>query len=214
MGAKLKEKIQNFQAALLSLDKLKSDSLFQQELNESSPIEVVEQLVVPALTNIGEAWHDGTLALSQIYMSGRMCEELVDRILPPSDPERKHQPRSAVVVLNDYHMLGKRIVYSIMRASGFELFDYGRMDVAQLIEQIQTDKLKVILISVLMLPSALKIRELRDALDAAGINIKILVGGAPFLFDSELWKAVGADAMGENASDAVHIVENWMEEMS
>jgi len=210
----LKEKIQNFQAALLSLDKLKSDSLFQQELCESSPIEVVEQLVVPTLTNIGQAWHDGSLALSQIYMSGRLCEELVDRTLPPSDPDRKHQPRSAVVVLNDYHMLGKRIVYSLMRASGFELFDYGRMDIPQLIEQIQTDKPKVILISVLMLPSALKIRELRDTLDALGIHIKILVGGAPFLFDSELWKAVGADAMGENASDAVQIVESWMEEMS
>jgi methanogenic corrinoid protein MtbC1 len=26
-------------------------------------------------------------------------------------------------------MLGKRIVYSVMRASGFELFDYGRMEV-------------------------------------------------------------------------------------
>jgi methanogenic corrinoid protein MtbC1 len=143
-------------------------------------------------------------------MSGRFCEELIERVFPPSDPDRKHQPRSAVVVLSDYHMLGKRIVYSLMRASGFELFDYGRMDVAELVQRTQADGIKVLLISVLMLPSALKVREVRDAL---GPETRIAVGGAPFLFDAQLWQEVGADAMGRSAADAVRIVERWMEEM-
>jgi len=170
--------------------------------------------VVPALERIGNDWDSGALALSQIYMSGRFCEELVDRVLPPSDPDRKHQPRTAIVVLNDYHMLGKRIVYSIMRASGFELFDYGRMDVAELVERARADRIRVLLVSVLMLPSALRIREVRDAFDAAGVELKIVVGGAPFLFDSQLWQEVGADAMGRSAADAVDIVQAWLEELS
>lgn len=210
---KVKDKILLFQDALLSLDKVKALNIFNEALTENSSIDVVEQVVVPALENIGQGWQEGTLALSQIYMSGRFCEEMVDRVLPPSDPDRKNQPRSAIVVLNDYHMLGKRIVYSVMRASGFELYDYGRMDVDELVERVQTDGLRVLMISVLMLPSALKIREVRDALDAASINIKILVGGAPFLFDTELWHDVGADAMGKNAADAIQIIESWMEEM-
>ena len=70
------------------------------------------------------------------------------------------------------------------------------------------------MISVLMLPSALKVREVRQRLDEHDSDIKILVGGAPFLFDSQLWQDVGADAMGQTATDAVRIVENWMEEMS
>jgi methanogenic corrinoid protein MtbC1 len=166
------------------------------------------------LEGIGDAWQEGTLALSQIYMSGRFCEELVERVLPPSDPDRKNQPHSAIVVLNDYHMLGKRIVYSLMRASGFELFDYDRMTVPRVVERCRADGVRILLVSVLMLPSALKIRELRDAFDAGGDEIKIVVGGAPFLFDSELWRDVGADAMGSNASDAVEIVTAMMGEMS
>ncbi|MBT3204799.1 MAG: cobalamin-binding protein [Gammaproteobacteria bacterium] len=211
---KVKERIQLFQDALSSLDKVKADKIFDEALKDDPPIVVVEQIVVPALENIGQAWQEGALALSQIYMSGRFCEEMVERVLPPSDPDRKRQPRSAIVVLNDYHMLGKRIVYSVMRASGFELFDYGRMDVEELVKRIRTDNLRVLMISVLMLPSALQIRQLREALDTAGINIKILVGGAPFLFDSELWRDVGADAMGKSASDAIQIIETWMEEMT
>ncbi|MDD2800762.1 MAG: cobalamin-dependent protein [Methylococcales bacterium] len=207
------ELIQDFQKALVSLDKIKADALFQQALLSHSPIEVVEQFVVPALEQIGRQWNEGSIALSQIYMSGRFCEKLVEQVLPPCDPDRKHQPRQAIVVLNDYHMLGMRIIFSVMRASGFELFNYGRMDVVELVERVIADKLKILLISVLMLPSALKVRELRTVLDTRGINVKILVGGAPFQFDPSLWQEIGADAMGRSAADAVTIVQRWAGEM-
>ena len=210
----MKELIRNFREALESLDRIKAEALFQQALRGRSPIEVVEQLVVPAMEQIGQHWNEGSIALSQIYMSGRFCEELVERVLPPSDPDRKHQPRQAIVVLNDYHMLGKRIVYSVMRASGFELFDYGRMAVDELVERVIADKLRILLVSVLMLPSALKVRELRTALDARDAQVKIMVGGAPFQFDSQLWQEVGADAMGLSAADAVTIVQRWAGEMA
>ncbi|HEY8037491.1 MAG TPA: cobalamin-dependent protein [Methylobacter sp.] len=210
----MEELIQDFREALESLDQIKAKVLFQQALRGHSPIEIVEQVVVPALEQIGQHWNEGSIALSQIYMSGRFCEELVEQVLPSSDPDRKHQPRQAIVVLNDYHMLGKRIIYSVMRASGFELFNYGRMDVNELVERVITDKLRILLISVLMMPSALKIRELRNALDARGVQLKILVGGAPFQFDPQLWREVGADAMGLSAADAVTIVQHWAGEMT
>jgi methanogenic corrinoid protein MtbC1 len=88
------------------------------------------------------------------------------------------------------------------------------MDVDELVERVITDKLRILLISVLMMPSALKIRELRNALDARGVQLKILVGGAPFQFDSQLWREVGADAMGLSAADAVAIVQHWAGEMT
>lgn len=89
-----------------------------------------------------------------------------------------------------------------------EVFDYGRLDVVELVQRVRADDLRVLLISVLMLPSALKVRQVRDAL---GSEIRIAVGGAPFLFDAELWKEVGADATRRSA--AVAIVNAWMGEM-
>lgn len=214
LPSKMQNSVQSFCNALEALDRIQVEVLFQQALSGGSAIEVVEQLVVPALEQIGRRWNEGHIALSQIYMSGKLCEELVDNVLPSCDPDRKLQPRQAIVVLNDYHMLGKRIVYSVMRASGFELFDYGHMDVDELVERIIRDQLRILLISVLMLPSALKIRELRNSLNARGIHVKILVGGAPFQFDPQLWLEVGADAMGLSAADAVAIVQRWAGEMT
>jgi len=205
--------IKPFRDALESLDRAQAEDLFQRVLQQYSPLEAVEKVVLPALEQIGTAWHEGSVALSQVYMSGRFCEALVDSVLPPSDPDRKHQPRSAIVVLSDYHDLGKRIVYSVMRASGFEVFDYGRMDVNELVERAIADHLRVLLISVLILPSALKVREVCTQLKARGADVKVVVGGAPFIFDDQLWREVGADAMGQSASDAVAIVERLMGEM-
>lgn len=202
-----------FRQALEALDRVTAEAVFATALEQLPPIRAVEQVVVPALEQVGTAWHDGNVALSQVYMSGRFCEEIVDRVLPPSDPDRKHQPRSAIVVLSDYHLLGKRIVYSVMRASGFELFDYGRMDVDELVERVLADRIRVLLISVLILPSALKVKEACRRLKTADPALKILVGGAPFLFDPQLWQEVGADATGASAADAVAIVERWMGEM-
>jgi methanogenic corrinoid protein MtbC1 len=202
-----------FREALESLDRVKADWAFREALNHRTPIQAVEQVVVPALQQIGAAWEDGSVALSQVYMSGRLCEELVERVLPPSDPDRKRQPRSAIVVLNDYHMLGKRIVYSVLRASGFELFDYGRMDVDELVARAIADQIRVLLISVLILPSALKVREVCDRLKASGTPTKVIVGGAAFLFDDQLWQEVGADAMGHSAAEAVTVIQRWMGDM-
>lgn len=204
------ELVKPFRDALEALDRVGAEAVFQKALAGLSPIAAVERVVVPALEQMGEAWETGAVALSQVYMAGRFCEELVERVLPPSDPDRKHQPRSAIVLLNDYHMLGKRIVYSVMRASGFELFDYGRMEVDELVERAIADRIRVLLISVLMLPSALKVAEVCRQLKGRGTGIKVAVGGAPFLFDPELWSEVGADAMGRSAADAVTLVEGWM----
>lgn len=204
----------SFLAALKSSDRLLAQRFFSEAQKQMSPIASLESLVIPALLKVGDDWERGDLALAQVYMAGRICEDLVDTVLPPVDPQRRTQPPQAIAILHDYHTLGKKIVYSMLRASGFELLDYGRQSVDSLVERVITDQIQILLISVLMLPSALKIQQLRQQLDQAGFSIKLIVGGAPFLFDSNLWREVGADAVGLNAADAIRLVEGFVEELS
>ena len=202
--------VNDFTQALLSLDRVVVNQILEKNVHETSPIKFVENVVVIALERIGAGWQDGTVALSQVYMAGRICEDIVDEMLPPGDPDRKNQPRMAICILSDHHKLGKIIVYSILRASGFDLSDYGVMEVEDLVERAKQDKIEVLLISVLMLPSALKIKILKEKLENSGLDIKIIVGGAPFRFDDQLWKMVGADAMCKDASEAVPVIESIM----
>jgi methanogenic corrinoid protein MtbC1 len=202
----LKELVRDFEQALLNLDRLKVQKMVM-ELDDSwVPIQRVERLIAPALERIGSGWEQGKVSLSQVYMSGRVCEELVDTWLPSIAAGRKNQPRMAIAVLNDYHMLGKRIVYSVLRADGFDLLDYGRVETEDLVRKVQEDDVDLMLISTLMLPSALSVKDVKARLNGTDSDIKIVVGGAPFRFDSQLWRDVGADAMARNASEIGEII--------
>lgn len=197
--------------ALVALDRPRIESLFRQAASRTGPMQAIEELMVPSLIRLGEEWNAGKVALSQIYMSSRICEDIVNHLLPAAATERKSPPKVAIAVLCDYHTLGKRIVLSVMRASGLDILDYGRMEADELADRVLADDVKILLISTLMLPSALKVKAVRAALDAGGGHVRIAVGGAPFLFDAQLWREVGADAMGRNATDAVTIVRHWLE---
>jgi methanogenic corrinoid protein MtbC1 len=215
MVAALREsQLEDMERALLSLDRVMVSRLLAEGSTLGSPLSQVETLIVPVLESIGTKWEEGQLSLSQVYMSGRLCEELVDAILPPSDSTRKAVPPMAIAALEDYHMLGLRIVYSALRASGFSLQNYGRMETDQLVARVKADGIRILLVSVLMLPSALRIRQLRERLEAAGCRPKLIVGGAPFRFDEHLWQEVGADAVGSTASEAIAAVMRVSREMT
>lgn len=199
--------------SLLEVNRVKTKKILLEQQFFDSPVDLVDKAVVPVLEEIGRGWENGKYSLSQIYMAGRICEEVVDEILPPASELRRTQPKMAIVTLEDYHLLGKRIVYSTLRASGFELINYGRMDTPSLGAKVIGDGVKILLISVLMLPSALKVRELRAHLDLSNQSTRIVVGGAPFRFNPHLWREVGADACGDTASDAVNIVRRLIEEV-
>lgn len=208
----MKDITYRFEKALLDLDKVEAQRLLNRVENNLSPLELVSKIVVPALERIGDSWQDGSLALSQIYMSGRICEQLIDQLLPPSSNQRKDQPKMAIAVLDDFHFLGKRIVHSHIRSAGFVIKDYGRKTVEELVSAIIDDNIEIIFISTLMYPSALKVKQVKEKLNDVVPQVKIIVGGAPFNMDKKLWKEVGADAMGNDGGEALKYIDKIMGE--
>jgi methanogenic corrinoid protein MtbC1 len=200
-----------FQEALLSIDRVNANRILSEALKTVSIGDAIDILIVAALEKIGAGWESGEYSLSQVYMSGKICEEMVDALLPPESTRRMRGPRMAISLLSDYHALGKRIVYANLRAAGLHLLDYGRMEPEALVESVLRDDIQILLLSVLMLPSALQVKDVRRLLDGSGCHAKIVVGGAPFRLDRQLWKQVGADAAGDTASDAISIVQSITE---
>lgn len=199
---------ENFKNALLSSDSNAADVVLKEYLVDKTVLEFVEEVVIKVLDEIGDGWQKGEYALSQVYMSGRICEDLLEKVLPDESGLRKDKPKIALALLNDYHALGKRIVYAVLRSGGFQLVDYGRVEVEELVRRVKEDKIEMLLISVLMLSSANNVKEIVSGLSNAGKKVKIIVGGAPFRLDRKLWQEVGADAVGYTAADALHIVRS------
>ncbi len=197
-----------FSTALLAVNRLAARTILHHCLATYPPDVVAETLITPTLETIGNGWEAGHVALAQVYMSSRICEELVATLFP--DPTVDEAAPVAIVVLEDHHLLGKRIVTSVLRAAGIALRDYGRLEADELISRVQQDSIKILLISALMLRSALRINYVRDQLIRQAIKPRIIVGGAPFRLDHQLWQEVGADATADNAAAAIPILKAWL----
>lgn len=196
------------EAALLDLDRDEVRRLIQQGVGPSAPTvaEFADQVVAPALRRIGDGWEAGQVALSQVFMAGRLMESaLADNLLPV---HRQGAPRVGIGVLGDHHTLGKNMVATALRLGGYEVIDLGAgLSPRQLVEAAVAQDVSVLLISVLMLHRALQVQEVVDLLATASpVRIPVVVGGAPFLHDPRLWRRVGADATGRNAADAIELV--------
>lgn len=204
--------VEPFEQALLSMDREGAGEIMAEGLKRMEPVSFVEAVMVRALEHIGESWETGTVSLSQVYMSGRMCEEFMNQILPPGGSIDQGHPRIAIAVLEDYHMLGKRLVNSVLTAHRLDPVDYGRMETDELVRQVEEDRIEVLLISTLMLPSALQTKALIGLLADRGLNVPVIVGGAPFRLDKALYREVGADATADRASDVVRVIRQVVRE--
>lgn len=202
------KKSEEFEKALLMMDRVRAEEIIRQ----SSITKIAENVVIMALERIGRGWQDGSVALAQVYMSGIICEEVMDLVLRAHPLENKKQVKIGIAVLEDHHQLGKRIICSILRSSGYEIIDYGHgIGVEELIVKTVDDQLEILLISTLMLPSALKVKYVIKGLKEQGVKTRVIAGGAPFRLDPELAKAVGVETV-KNASDLPALIEKVVSE--
>jgi methanogenic corrinoid protein MtbC1 len=172
-----------------------------------------EDILIDCQKKIGLLWEKGDLALSQVYMAGKICDDLISEMLPANTVHNSQKGPIYAVVFEDFHVLGEKMLLSILRIAGFSVIDYGYgVSLNKLVQHIQEDQCEILMISTLMLNSALRIKQLKAKLDELQINVKIIVGGAPFNIDPKLWKQVGADATATTASQSIEIVKKLMEE--
>jgi len=202
----MEKMVGQLEQALLATDRQGAWDIVETVLQASDAVSCVESVMAPALERIGEAWETGTASLSQVYMSGRICEAFMEELLPLETRGSRPEPNMALAVLEDYHMLGKRLVAFVLRANRLDFMDYGRVQTIDLVRQVERDRIEILLISTLMLPSALQIKEVARLLAERGLDVKIIAGGAPFRFDRALFREVGADAAAERASEVVAMI--------
>ncbi len=169
----------------------------------------IEELLTHVLDKIGSLWEEGSVSLAQIYIAGNIVEEYVDERFQTRSIEDSHV---GFITLLDHHILGLKIVSSYLNFKKIphQLLGFG-LEPEEVISKLQGSNIKVLLISTLMYPSALKVKELKQLMDRSGLDhIKIVVGGAPFRLDSTLCREVGADGYAKNAQSTYDMVLKYL----
>ncbi|SSC12110.1 protein of unknown function [Mesotoga infera] len=197
----------DLELALLSASYSRVSKQFGLIVSEQGLQMAVDSYLIDALERIGRSWAEGRASLSQVYIAGKISERLLDEFTRDIEHEKKDGARIAIVTLYDRHTLGKRIVRSFLRSSGYEVMDLGSLSSnEELLGVVKKYDVEILLISVLMLHSALKIESFITELKESGFQTKVVVGGAPFNADETLWRRVKADRYGKTAAEAINIL--------
>lgn len=189
-----------------------------------TPEAIVFDVVVPAIHQlIGDARPGAGqgASLAQHFMAAQIAAEVTDAMIPRFS--RRHAAIGRVVIGNaagDFHGLGKRIVIGCLKAHLIDVIDVG-LNVApeRFVDEAVACGAQVIGVSAMMVHTARGERgalAVRRILRARGLEgrVKLAVGGAPYRFDPELWKVVGADAWAENGLEAGRVIEALIREVT
>lgn len=186
-----------------------------------TPEQIVFQVVIPAveemMTRIGQ---DPDANLAQHFMTAQIASEVTEKMLA----KFAHSPEIIGTVVigtayGDLHSLGKRIVMGCLKAMMVDVVDLGvNVPAERFVAEARARAAQVIAISAMMVHTAngaqgsLKVRQL---LKEQGLenSIRIAVGGAPYRFDGQLYRAVGADAYATDGVTAGKVIIDLIREV-
>lgn len=193
--------------AILNGDHKTAVAVTKQALADgTAPMDLIANYMSPAMDEVGRRFECEEYFVPELLLSGRAMKGALE-LLQPLLAESGASPAGRVVigtVKGDLHDIGKNLVASMLEGAGFEVYDLGA-DVSpeKFVAAVRERKADLLCLSALLTVTMLAMRDVVDALKAAGLRdrVHVLVGGAPVT--SEFASEIGADAYAENASVAV-----------
>jgi methanogenic corrinoid protein MtbC1 len=194
--------------ALRDLEENKVYELVDRYVAENRPVLEIIDALNAGMVAVGERFSEKIYFISQLMFSAEILKNVMVKLDPLLQGEKTRDSSRKVVigtVKGDIHDIGKNIVATLMRGSGFEVIDLG-VDVPaeKFIATVKQSGAKILAMSALLNFTYPEMKTVVEALEAADLKgeVKTIIGGAPV---SEQVRAFcGADYV---ADDAVHGVK-------
>lgn len=179
------------------------------------PLEVIEQACVPAIEEVGRLWEAGDYFLPELIAGAEAMKAamtVLQEALKSFGQSLKSAGRVVIgTVEGDIHDIGKNLVASMLRASGFEVIDLGAdVKVEKFVETAEREKADIIALSALLTTTMLNQKRVVELLVSRGLKdkFKVMVGGAPVT--EKFAREIGADGYGESAVQAVSVARSLL----
>ncbi|MGC8495509.1 MAG: cobalamin B12-binding domain-containing protein [Syntrophobacteraceae bacterium] len=190
--------------ALRDLDEEKVYQLVDREVAAKSSVLDIIGSLNEGMVAVGELFAKGEYFISQLIFSAEILKNVMTKIDPLLKGTAGSGLKGKVVigtVKGDIHDIGKDIVVTLLRGSGFDVIDLG-VDVSaeKFVDALKESGAKVLGMSALLNSAYPEMKNAVDAVTAAGLRdkVKIIIGGAPV--NEQVREFSGADYA---AADAV-----------
>lgn len=177
------------------------------------PVELLNQVLLPAINQVGEYFDQGKYFLPQLIASAEAMKNSIEVLEPLLQTGSAGEEMPVVVIATvegDIHDIGKNLVALMLKNHGFHVIDLGKdVPQAKILETAREHHAEFIALSALMTTTMQRMREIVAAAKQEGITAKIIIGGA--VITQEYADEIGADGYSKDAADAVKLAKSLME---
>lgn len=186
-------------------------------LASKTPLQIVNNGLVPGMTQVGKLWDEGYYFLPQVMLAADTLEVGVEICEEKMGKKTEKKGRIVVHVSEgDIHTIGKNIVKALFKAHGYEVIDLG-IDVspARVVEAVKEYKPDLLVGGALMTTTMSAFPKTAKLLEEEGIEIPFACGGGAvnqefcetFKYGIYGGKASNAPALAKAASEG----KSWQE---
>ena len=182
-------------------------------LTMREPLDVVNTSLIPALDAVGDGFEKGTVFLPQLLQAATAAQAAFESIKAKIAASGQAQGSKGKIVIatvkGDVHDIGKNIVRVILENYGYDVLDLGR-DVApeRVVEAVRQTGAKLVGLSALMTTTVPNMQATIEALHAAGLDCKVMVGGA--VLTPDYARNIGADYYCKDAKASADLAKQLL----
>lgn len=180
-------------------------------------IELLKEGFTVGITELGDRFGRGEVFLPELIFATEVMRAVTDRVEEEMSKSGKTVDKKGKMIMatveGDVHDIGKGICCSLLKTSGFEVYDLGREVKADtIIEKALELEVDIIGTSALLTTTMIYQQELEEKLRERGLKDRFvtMIGGAPV---TQRWAdRIGADAYTEDASECCARAKQFIDE--
>ena len=177
-----------------------------------SPEKILNEGLVAGMDVVGRKFKNNEFYVPEVLIAARAMHAGME-ILEPLLTKGGVKPRGVAVlgtVKGDLHDIGKNLVAMMLTGGGFKVVDVG-IDVSpeKFVQLAKENNADLIGLSALLTTTMPQMADVVEAVKEAGLDVKVLIGGAPVTQDYA--DEIGADGYAPDAASAVDLARSLVE---
>jgi len=208
----LREKEILLKDSLVNLDE-ESFMKYLEELISSGedPWKIILGPMSEAMEEIGKLFEEGEYFIAEMLKAASIFKKALDKLGIGAEGGGNLGTVVIGTVKGDVHDIGKSLVATMLKASGFKVIDLGvDVDADTFIRAVKEHRADILAMSSLLTTTRDYMSVVIRRLDEEGLRerVKVLIGGLST--SPEFAKSIGADGWAKNAIEAVEVAKSLL----
>lgn len=208
----IKTDIVDLKTAVIKGLKERAKQETEKELQTKTPLEIIDNILIPALDVVGEGFENNKIFLPGLLMSAETAGVSFDVLKKEMDKNGLQDEKKGKIIMatveGDIHDIGKNIVNVLLENYGYDVIDLGKdVKPETIVETAIRENVKFVGLSALMTTTVPSMEKTIKLLREKDKSIAVMVGGA--VLTPEYAEMIGADFYAKDAMTTVRIAEKF-----